>query len=505
MHELLTPGEMGEADRLTIEAGTLGIDLMRVAGQAVAEAALKFPSVTRGVLVLAGIGNNGGDGFVAAEVLRLRRLPVTVVLIGTRERLRGDAALTFADWQGETSSALPADLSRFGLVIDALFGAGLDRAVHGEAAETIDAVNRSGIPVLAVDLPSGIDGRSGTVRGVAIEATRTVTFFRKKPGHVLFPGRTHCGEIRIAQIGIDDAVLQTLGIRRFENARELWASAYPVPSAEGHKYGRGHAIVVSGGPTRTGAARLAATACLRAGAGLVTVASPGSALLLNAAHLTAIMPARCDDADDLKTLLEDERLNAVVIGPGLGIDDASRNLVLAALESSAALVLDADALTVFKNDPQALFTRIHERRAPVVMTPHSGEFARLFPDLGKNESLSKIDVAERAAVASGATVLLKGGDTVIAEPEGRAAVNTNAPPWLATAGSGDTLAGIIGGLLAQRMPPFEAASAAAWLHGRAGQIAGPGLTADDLDKTLHQAIGALIRDLATTAGPGRTT
>jgi len=235
------------------------------------------------------------------------------------------------------------------------------------------------------------------------------------------------------------------------------------------------------------------------------MASPGSALLVNAAHLTAIMLARCDDADDLKSLLEDERLNAIVIGQGLGIDDASRNLVLGALESSAALVLDADALTVFKDDPQVLFTRIKERRAPTVLTPHSGEFARLFPDLGKTESLSKIDLAEMAAVASGATVLLKGSDTVIAEPEGRAAVNTNAPPWLATAGSGDTLAGIIGGLLAQRMPPFEAASAAAWLHGRAGQIAGPGLTADDLDKALHQTIGALIEDLATTAGLWRTT
>lgn len=505
MHELLTPGEMGEADRLTIEAGTPGIDLMRVAGQAVAKEALLFPSAQRGVLVFAGIGNNGGDGFVAAEALRLQGLPVTLILVGNRERLRGDAALAFADWQGDTSSALPADLSRFGLVIDALFGAGLDRAIEGQAAETIDSVNRSGIPVLAVDLPSGIDGRSSVVRGAAIKATRTVTFFRKKPGHVLFPGRAHCGEIRVAQIGIKDAVLQTLGIRRFENCTGLWASAYPVPTADGHKYGRGHAIVVSGGPTRTGAARLSATACLRAGAGLVTVASPGSALLVNAAHLTAIMLARCDGPADLKTLLEDERLNAVVIGPGLGVDDASRALVHTALQSGAALVLDADALTVFKDDPQALFTRIRDRRAPVVMTPHSGEFARLFPDLATDESLSKIERAERAAALSGATVLLKGGDTVIAEPEGRAAVNTDAPPWLATAGSGDTLAGIIGGLLAQRMPPFEAAGAAAWLHGHAGQIAGPGLTADDLDKALHQAIGALIADLAATADPGRTT
>lgn len=505
MHELLTPSEMGEADRLTIEAGTPGIDLMRVAGQAVAKEALLVPSAQRGVLVLAGIGNNGGDGFVAAEALRLQGLPVTVALVGNRERLRGDAALAFADWQGDTSAALPADLTCFGLVVDALFGAGLDRAVEGEAAETIDAVNRSGIPVLAVDLPSGIDGRSGKVRGTAIKATRTVTFFRKKPGHVLFPGRAHCGEIRVAQIGIKDAVLQTLGIRRFGNTTGLWATAYPVPTADGHKYGRGHAIVVSGGPTRTGAARLAATACLRSGAGLVTVASPGSALLVNAAQLTAIMLVRCNGPADLETLLADERLNAVVIGPGLGVDDASRNLVLAALQSGAALVLDADALTVFKDDPQVLFARIRDRRAPVVMTPHSGEFARLFPDLATDESLSKIERAEQAAALSGATVLLKGGDTVIAEPEGRAAVNTNAPPWLATAGSGDTLAGIIGGLLAQRMPPFEAAGAAAWLHGHAGQIAGPGLTADDLDKALHQAIGALIEDLAATADPGRTT
>jgi len=479
---------MAEADRRTIAAGTPGMDLMRAAGRAVAETARDGLPPGAAIAVLAGTGNNGGDGFVAAEVLKRRGFAVTVHLFGERCCLKGDAATAFSEWTGETIAAEAGAFHDHALVIDALFGAGLDRDVTGAAACIIDAVNASGAPVLAVDLPSGIDGATGAVRGTAVQATRTVTFFRKKPGHLLLPGRIHCGVTRVAQIGIQTSVLEGLGVDCFENGPALWRSRYPVPSLEGHKYGRGHALVVSGGPSRTGAARLAAAAALRSGAGLVTVASPRSALLVNAAHLTAVMLAACDDAEALAAILEDARINAAVLGPGLGVGERTRDLVLAAARSGAGLVLDADTLTSFEDGPDALFAAIGRRNAATILTPHDGEFARLFPNLAG----SKLDRAREAARMSGATVILKGADSVVAAPDGRAAINANAPPWLATAGAGDTLAGIVAGLTAQLAPAFEAAAAAVWLHGEAGTIAGAGLTAEDLDKALHGAIGALI-------------
>ncbi|WEK48769.1 MAG: NAD(P)H-hydrate dehydratase [Candidatus Kaistia colombiensis] len=489
MNELLAPAEMAEADRLTIAGGRPGITLMEAAGRAVADVAARSPLGTR-IVIACGPGNNGGDGFVAARILTARGYRVQLGLLGSLGRLKGDAALAAAEWRGETLPLSDIDFGGAGLIVDALFGAGLDRAVDGSAAATIAAINASSARVVAVDLPSGIQGETGQVLGVAVRADDTVTFFRPKPGHVLMPGRVHVGRLTVADIGIRSKVLDEIRPRASLNRPELWLPQLPTPKVDGHKYDRGHAVVVSGGFTQTGAARLAARAALRVGAGLVTLASPPAALAVNAAHLTAIMLKRMDDGAGLSELLADTRLNAVAIGPGLGPVEVARPLVEATLGSSASVVLDADGISAFRDDPERLFERIRARSAPVVLTPHDGEFARLFPDLATLPG--KLDRARQAASRSGAVVLLKGADTTVAEPEGRATIADNAPPYLATAGSGDVLAGMILGLLAEGMPAFEAATAGVWLHGDAGALLGRGLIAEDLADALPRVFTRLF-------------
>ncbi len=489
MIELLTPTEMAEADRLAIAAGTPGRRLMDRAGRAVADVVARRPLGTR-VAVVCGPGNNGGDGFVAARILAERGYPVTLALLGAAERLKGDAAEAAALWRGAVLAPEALDLTRVGVIVDALFGAGLDRPLEGEAAALVGRINAASAEVVAVDLPSGVSGATGAVLGTAVEAEETVTFFRMKPGHVLAPGRFLCGRVRLADIGIPERVLAAIAPRATLDRPELWRAALAPPSRTGHKYDRGHAVVVSGPMTRTGAARLAARAALRVGAGLVTVASPPDALAVNAAHLTAIMLRRMEGAGGLADLLADARLNAVVLGPALGVGEGTAALVEAALAAPASIVLDADGLTSFAADPARLFAAIGARAAPVVLTPHAGEFARLVPDLAGEPG--KLERARAAAARSGAVLVLKGPDTVIAAPDGRAAIADNAPADLATAGSGDVLAGLVGGLLARRLAAFEAAAAAVWLHGEAGRAAGVGLIAEDLPEALPRVLSGLF-------------
>ena len=485
MIELLTTAEMAEADRTTITGGTLGIVLMENAGRAVAD---RVCAVLQGrrVVVVAGPGNNGGDGFVAARILAERGHDVRVAFVDDRNKLKGDAALAAAAWQGRVDAATPNALGDGGLVVvDALFGAGLDRAVEGGPRAMIEAINAANTTVVAVDLPSGVNGTTGAVMGVAVQATHTVTFFRPKPGHMLLPGRLQCGALTVADIGIPDSVLAAIKPLAFANRPELWRDVFPVPKADGHKYGRGHAVVVSGGLSFTGAARLATRAALRAGAGLATLASPRTALSANAAASLAVMVRPVDGAAELAAFLADKRHNAVVLGPGGGVGPDLRAQVMAALASEAAVVLDADAITSFADAPAELFAAIRTRAGPVILTPHDGEFSRLFGSLNKDTKLnSKLERTRAAARLSGAVVLLKGPDTVVAAPDGRAAIASNAPAYLATAGSGDVLAGMIAGLLAQHMPAFEAASAAVWLHGEAAAAIGLGLIAEDLSEVL---------------------
>jgi len=525
---LLSNAETAEADRLTITNGTPGRVLMENAGAAVARAAAVLAPRRGRIAVLNGPGNNGGDGFVAARLLARQGFDVSVGLLGGLDRLRGDAALAASQWRGQVSPIASFDLDGADLAIDALFGAGLGRDLDGEAKAIVERLNawtvRTLRSIIAVDIPSGIDGSSGGVRGVAVKASRTVTFFRRKPGHLLLPGRIYCGSTSIADIGIDASVLAAIVPKTFVNAPALWLRHVAAPRADGHKYSRGHALVVSGSLAHTGAARLAARGALRAGAGLVTVATPAEALPAHAAALTAIMTRVCDSPADLADLLADRRKNALVMGPGLGVGETTKAFARTALSAAKpgderrGIVLDADALTSFSGDALTLACLIRQSCEPVVLTPHEGEFARLFGGIpleeegqwatllavkgnageliGALSSRSKLERARAAAALTGAAVILKGADTVVAHPDGRASIGEDLPPWLATAGSGDVLAGIVGGLLAQGMPLFEATCAAVYMHGAAARHFGPGLIAEDIPENLPPVLRKLFEEIA---------
>lgn len=500
MLELLTSAEMAEADRLTTASGVPSIDLMEEAGRAVADAAatlLQDRHQGRRVVIVVGPGNNGGDGFVAARHLVDRGFSVRVSFVGDKARLKGDAALVAGRWTGPVEAASPTSLTDCDIVIDALFGAGLDREVEGLPRAMIEAMNAAGAPVIAVDLPSGVNGTTGAVMGVAVNAAHTVTFFRRKIGHLLLPGRLHCGAIHVADIGIPASVLAAIKPSAFMNRPALWSGVFPRPRPEGHKYSRGHAVVVSGGLSATGAGRLAARGALRAGAGLVTIASPREALAVNAEANLAIMVRPVDGASELAAFLADKRHNAVLLGPGGGVGPAMREQIAVALASGAAALLDADALTSLAQEPAALAGMIAKgAKRDVVLTPHEGEFVRLFKVIHQDHNVhSKLEKTRLAARSSGAVVLFKGADTVVAAPDGRASIADNAPPTLATAGAGDVLAGMIAGLLAQGMPAFEATCAAAWLHGEAARAFGPGLIAEDLPEALPAVYRRLFAEL----------
>jgi hydroxyethylthiazole kinase-like uncharacterized protein yjeF len=499
--ELLTPAQMGEADRMAIATGTPGIVLMERAGHSVADEAARLARSRGRIVVLCGPGGNGGDGFVAGRLLADRHYHVELRLLGRRETLTGDAAIAASRYPGAVLPAADMALNSADCVIDALFGAGLARDAEGEAKAAIQRVNvfaRAGGPVLAVDVPSGVDGATGQVRGVAVEAKATVSFFRLKPGHLLYPGRALCGAIRLADIGIPASVLKRIAPRAFIDAPVLWREALPHLRAETHKYARGAALILSGAAHQTGAARLAARSALRAGAGIVSLASPLDAVAANAAHVTAVMVAPFSGVAGLEALLADERRRAVALGPGAGVGTELRKLVAAALTRAAkgrTIVLDADALTSFAGEAGELAALIGRGRNRAVMTPHEGEFARLFAGAtGIEDRDDKLKRARAAAKLTGAVVVLKGADTVVAAPDGRAAIGWDLPSTLATAGSGDVLTGLVTGLVAQGAPTFEAAAAAVWLHGAAARALGPGLISEDLPEALPTVLRALAEN-----------
>jgi len=480
---LLNVRQMEEADRLTVVSGIPIIELMANAGAAVALTIMQRWSA-QPVTVLCGPGNNGGDGFVTARLLGEAGWKVRVALFGERDHLAG-AARHHADcWQGCIEPLTTDVLNGANLVVDAIFGAGLSRPLEGAAAKTLADAALKKIPIVAIDVPSGLMGDTGESLG-AVPIALTVTFFRKKPGHVLLPGRLLCGEIIVADIGTPDTLLPDLAPDTFENDPDLWISVLPRPQEGGNKFTRGHALIAGGYPL-TGAARMAARAAARAGAGLTTIAVPEIAFPIYSAALTSIMVHPIKVQEDFDRLLEDRRYTSLLVGPGAGVTEVTRTRALALLRTGRATVLDADAITVFQNDPQTLFQAII---GPCILTPHEGEFVRLFDTSG-----DKLTRARSAARSSGAIIVLKGSDTVIASPDGRAIINTNAPPALATAGAGDVLCGILLGLLAQGMDPFLAAAAAVWMHGAAATEFGPGLIAEDLAELLP---GVLRRLYAT--------
>ncbi|MDR6871676.1 hydroxyethylthiazole kinase-like uncharacterized protein yjeF [Bosea sp. BE125] len=495
---LLSVADMAAADRAAIAAGTPGLALMERAGRAVADAVSRRARPGDGVLILCGPGNNGGDGFVAARLLRERGFGVTVALAGEPSVLTGDAAAMAARWTGAIEPIATVVPHDHALIVDALYGAGLNRPLAGDVAGLVLAINAADRPVIAIDVPSGLSGDSGRTEGQVVQADETVTFFRLKPGHLLEPGRGLCGVVTLAQIGLSpETVFGAGGLRpaMFRNGPALWRELWPRHRRDTHKYRRGAVLVVAGGLSGVGAPRLGARAALRIGAGLVTVACRPEALMAHAARgPDALMQRPITTEAALQDMLDDERLGAVLIGPALGLDAEARAAVMAVLRADIPAVFDADALTLLASRPGWL----RRRAKPCVLTPHEGEFARL---LGDDERIvaqtSKLERAKLAAAATGAVLVLKGPDTVIADPDGRTAINATGSWALATAGAGDVLGGLIAGLLAQGMPAFEAACAAVWLHGKAGEALGAGLIADDLPEAIPPLVAPALADDAS--------
>jgi NAD(P)H-hydrate epimerase len=469
-HALLNVGSARAIDQAAIAAGTPDVALMERAGAATATAIRdRWQPVP--TLVLAGSGNNGGDGFVVARLLAEAGWPVRVACARDLKALSGAAQAMAMRWTGPVTTLEASRLDGAELVVDALFGTGLARPLDGEMRAVVEALNARDVPVIAVDIPSGIDTDSGAVLGAAVRADLTVTFFRRKPGLVLMPGSVHAGEVVVADLGVADAVYAKVPVSLFVNGPDLWRDAFPWPTAESHKYTRGHALIL-GGTEVTGAARLAAHAAQRIGAGLTSIAADPSVVPIYAAFRADLMVKPVRDADGFRDVLSDKRLNAVLLGPGSGADERLAGAIAAALDSDAALALDADCFRILADRSNGLFKRLNRR---VIMTPHEGEFTRVF-----GPPVPRLEAALKAARETGATVLLKGPDTVVAGPDGKAVINIGAPPELATAGSGDVLAGLIVGLLANRLPPILAGIIGCWVHGRAASLFGPGLLAGDI-------------------------
>ncbi|NVK18178.1 MAG: NAD(P)H-hydrate dehydratase [Methylocystaceae bacterium] len=464
---------MYEADKRTIESGVSGLQLMEAAGSSIAREIQKRWS-PRKTVILCGPGNNGGDGFVVARLLHQKGWSVDILLLGERDNLKGDAKENADRWPFETFHLSPENLERAELIVDAVFGAGLARDVDGLVADTLTAACRMNVPIVGVDTPSGVDGQTGQIRGTSLKADLTVTFARAKYGHYLFPGKDYCGDLIISDIGISDKTVADLNCLVERNNP---AQLFPWPENDIHKYKRGHGLIL-GGQRMTGASRLAALSARRVGAGLITIAAKG----------TAYMIYRQADAgnivsdEDFDILLSDPRKNAVLAGPGLGISKRRTGKIKTLLHSDKSLVLDADALTMMTS-----LDKLPQRNGETLLTPHEGEFSRLFPQL----TGSKLEKASRAAQQTGYTILLKGPDTVIAHPDGRARINTSGTPWLATAGSGDCLAGICLGLMCQGLDAFDAGSLAAWLHGKCAEHHGAGLIAEDIPVILPKVLNSL--------------
>ncbi len=482
---------MAAADFCTTKLGIPAISLMERAGRGVAEVAERVwrdAGAQGTILVVCGPGNNGGDGYVAARRLAMSSITVRVAQLGDITKIKGTAALAIEKCPCTIESLEGLSLAGVSLVIDALFGAGLSKSVTGLAASFINKINKSDIPVVSVDVPSGLYGDKGRADDVCIRASETVTFHAKKPGHLLYPGRALCGKLHVIDIGIDRGCYDAIKPKTFENIPPLWIDFFPIERVAQHKYHRGHVIVLGGRPPALGASRLTALAALRTGSGLVTLMAPSETYEIQAGALDDVMVVNMASRTSFLQRLKDSRITAVAIGPGAGVGLETKKLVLKTLESERATVLDADALSSFVEEPNILFSAI---KGPTVITPHTGEFNKLFPDLDYGED--KLAVARTAAKRSGAVLILKGPDTVIASPCGRAAINTNAPTHLSVGGTGDVLAGMVVALLGRGMPTFESACSAVWLHAKAAESYSLGMIASDLLIKIPSALSEVTK------------
>jgi hydroxyethylthiazole kinase-like uncharacterized protein yjeF len=488
--EILSVSEMYKADEEACTTGLTSLNLMESAGAAIAEVVQNICNDGR-ILILCGLGNNGGDGFVAARLLKNIGRNVRVVCLGTIDEIKGDARESASNWTDEIGQFSPSIFEDVQVVVDALFGIGLNRPVSGLGGLIIEKLNETDLPCISVDIPSGVHGDTGQILGSAVQADVCVTFFRRKPGHLLYPGKDNCGDVMVADIGIPVTVFKNISPKIYENTPQLWLDDLPIPKVQGHKYDRGHAIVV-GGNKLTGAAQLASFAALRSGAGLVTIASPPTASIVYRSGSPSIMVKDLNNDKEFSKFINHSRVKAILIGPGNGTNRETYDKVLTALASKPC-VLDADALTVFEECPEVLFSALkNTSKIKNVITPHEGEFKRLFSNvISLKNTRSKIEIA-RSASSINAIIVLKGADTIITSPSGLICINTNSSPYLATAGSGDVLSGIILGLMAQGMKPFQAACAGVWLHAESGRVFGPGLVAEDITEMLPSILRKII-------------
>jgi len=485
-HILLTPEEVQQADAWTIKNGKPGAELMEAAGRAVADIIVDYvgtPLEVGGeVVVMCGPGNNGGDGFVAARHLDEWGYPVRVMSLDVSAAQSGDAKKMANRWHGPIEQIGDKPINGAAVIIDSLFGTGLNKPIEGEVADLLAEANATNAFRMAVDVPSGLNAKTGNTLGICFRADATVTFFHKKAGQVVAPGRFYCGgadHVHVADIGIPEAALEDVSPKNFSNEPGLWSAKYPFQGPASHKYDRGHLLVLGGKEPTLGASRLASMAALRAGAGLVTLAASSETYPIQAGALNDVMVRRFDSAFGFIGMMSDPKINTVLLGPGAGVGEKTAELVMQAVMKGRNLVLDADALTSLIGRYDVL---ANAKGSDIVLTPHEGEFSRLFPEF--DFKADRIDAARKAAAASGTTIVLKGVSTVVAAPDGRVSVASNAPSWLSVGGTGDVLAGMIASLLAQGMPAFEGASAAVWLHGEAGMKAGRGMIASDLLKQI---------------------
>ena len=505
-HRLLTAEQMQRVDKTAAAQGLCTFTLMQRAGAAVAQGVRSIAPAPCNVLIIAGPGNNGGDGAVAAVNLLAQGYEIEFVRVGVQPAPGSDVFRAFELWEQNVAAGaphnasteihrLPSMISNAAVIVDAMFGAGLSRPLSSIPEQLVDMINGSSTPVVAVDVPSGLDGNSHAVQGVCVQATLTVTFFLKKPAHVLFPGRQLCGQVLLSHIGLSADQLATDEAQCWTNQPALFIEKLPQLQADGHKFQRGHVLVRSGPVKSTGAARLSAETAIHSGAGLVTLATSTEALATNAAHLTAVMLQQVDTSAQWIEALGDPRINTVVLGPGNGVNEKTRDCVINALESDKHCVLDADALSCWQDtsNNEKLMQSLNRSSFTAVLTPHAGEFKRVFGDFPAKMFPSKLHQTREAARRTNAVVVFKGADTVIAAPDGRASVNDNAPPWLATAGAGDVLAGLIAALMAQGTPAFEAACAGVWLHGCAGNTLSYPLCAEDLVRQVGKELGGITR------------
>ena len=487
---LITNEVMRACEQAVIRDGIPGFTLMKQAGSGTASIIAAENPLSSQILVVCGPGNNGGDGFIIAVELKKSGFAVSVACSAARESLNGDAFLAASLWKEDILSLENTVPEQYDIIVDALFGTGLTRDITGSANDLIERINASRKKVYAVDMPSGIDGNSGQIHGIAVQAARTVTFFSAKQGHYLYPGREYCGKLDIIDIGIPypQDFLQT---NPHLNTPSWWRLT--DFSEQIHKYEKGHVLVFSGGELQTGASRLAALAALRTGAGLVTILASLEAARIQAAHLTSVMIRECTDKEDLERILQDKRFNAAVIGPGFGIGETAREYVRQLCSADLALVIDADGLSSLAQEPENLPKLFAGKK--VVLTPHEGEFQRLFSSYPLSRQAGKIERARLAAKLCGSVIVYKGADTVIAALDGQVAVNINGTRHLATAGSGDVLSGCIAGLMAQNMSPFDAACAGVWLHAFAGTRRGRGLIAEDLPLEISEIMSHCVDDI----------